>query len=85
METDELGSLLLVEVTVQGIAHVGLELAPVVGLGKDRRSQRRAVYPPSGDSSTMKMTSSMKEAPAILTEDLIQAIDFTRTATRPPL
>ena len=85
METDELGSLVLVEVTVHGIAHVGLEFAPVVGLGKDRRSQRLRGIPPSGDSSTMKMTSSMKEAPAILTEDLIQAIDFNKTATKPPL
>src|SRR5271157_2305357 len=85
METDDLGRLVLVEVTVHGIAHVGLELAQSSASVKIEGPSARAVYPPSGDSSTMKMTSSIDEAPAILIEGLIQDVDLTRTARRPPL
>ena len=40
VEPDELRRLALLEVTAHGVAHLGPDLSPVIGLGEDGRPQR---------------------------------------------
>jgi len=59
VESDHFGSLTLREVTAHGISDLGVQLWDGIRFVKMDAPRARAVKPPSGASSTTKISSSM--------------------------
>lgn len=70
MEPNDPWLLTFFKVTTDGIADLLVKLGKVIGLSEMDSPSARAVYPPSGASSTMKISSVMSETPN-LRSDLI--------------
>ena len=59
VQPDDRGALVLLEMAAHRVSHLGVKACEIVGLREDRSTRARAVYPPSGASSTIKMSSFM--------------------------